>query len=213
MTRTGIRGYLGDFPERPSERTAMSDDLDPCGDAGCVMLGGKRPTGQHTNGGCQHLKERGPGLVRMLRAMGREFARLRAEVADARMAVAVYRDASKRVDEQSAELARLRSQLATADALREAAADGRMYVDRQTAEALGAAVAAYDRARRGWGVSRVDEWRAANERDVQSRARHKAWCAVTAARLMYERRATSATAQAYEEARAALLALLPPVEP
>jgi hypothetical protein len=152
----------------------MTDDLDPCGDAGCVMLGGKRPTGQHTNGGCQHLKARGPDLVRMLRAMGRESAHLRAEASDARMAAAVYRAA---LDEQAAELARLRaeverltrdherdvdiahmnseklarlrSQLAAADALREAAADGRMYVDRQTAEALGAACEQYDRARRG----------------------------------------------------------------
>lgn len=53
--------------------------LRPCGDSGCILLSKKSCGGQHTNGGCQHLKERGPGLTKLLHAMAAEILRLRGD--------------------------------------------------------------------------------------------------------------------------------------
>lgn len=54
------------------------DMLSPCSDRDCIL---RDPTDktprQYTNGGCQHLKERGPQLNKLLVLMGAEIARLR----------------------------------------------------------------------------------------------------------------------------------------
>jgi hypothetical protein len=51
------------------------DPLTPCSDAACIMDPVRPRKGMHTNGGCQHLKDTSPGL---LRAMAAELHRLRA---------------------------------------------------------------------------------------------------------------------------------------
>lgn len=51
-----------------------------CSDSGCVLRDHAKPKGQRTNGGCRHLKERGPALTHQIMAMGAEIVRLRAEV-------------------------------------------------------------------------------------------------------------------------------------
>jgi hypothetical protein len=56
--------------------------IEPCSDGGCILRDKSQPRGQHTNGGCQHLKERGPALTHQLMAMGAEIVRLRAEMAE-----------------------------------------------------------------------------------------------------------------------------------
>lgn len=56
----------------------MTDDenLTPCGDVSCILRDRARG-GVGTNGGCQHLKARGPQLNALLRALGAEVVRLR----------------------------------------------------------------------------------------------------------------------------------------
>ena len=58
----------------------MSNDnqnLEPCSDGNCILLDKSKPRGMHTNGGCQHIMQRGPQLQMMLRDMGAEIVRLR----------------------------------------------------------------------------------------------------------------------------------------
>ena len=54
----------------------MSDDLTPCSDAHCILAEQPR-RGMCTQGGCQHLKARGPEVTRLLRALAAEVRRLR----------------------------------------------------------------------------------------------------------------------------------------
>lgn len=55
------------------------DILAPCSDAHCILAEQPR-VGMHTQGGCRHLKEHGGQLNLLLRTMGTEILRLRAEV-------------------------------------------------------------------------------------------------------------------------------------
>ena len=58
----------------------MSNDnqnLEPCSDGNCILLDKSKPRGMHTNGGCQHIMQRGPQLQMMLRDMGAEIDALR----------------------------------------------------------------------------------------------------------------------------------------
>ena len=55
-----------------------------CLDHSCILRDKAKPAGQRTQGGCRHLKERGPELNKQLRAMGAEIVRLRQIEAAAR---------------------------------------------------------------------------------------------------------------------------------
>lgn len=48
-----------------------------CSDGNCILRDREKPEGTRTNGGCRHLKERGPQLNAQLRAMAAEIVRLR----------------------------------------------------------------------------------------------------------------------------------------
>lgn len=56
------------------------DPLAPCSDAHCILAEQPRE-GQHTNGGCQHLKERGPALTILMMEMGSTIVRLQKQLA------------------------------------------------------------------------------------------------------------------------------------
>lgn len=55
--------------------TTDNDTLAPCSDAHCILAENDRRE-MVTHGGCQHLKERGPQLTKLLKAMGAEIVRL-----------------------------------------------------------------------------------------------------------------------------------------
>lgn len=59
----------------------MSDYITDCSDCGCILRDHAKPKGQRTNGGCRHLKERGPEATKQLMALGAEIVRLRRELA------------------------------------------------------------------------------------------------------------------------------------
>lgn len=62
----------------------MSDQyITDCGDGSCVLRDRSKPSGMHTNGGCQHLKRSGPEANAQLRALGAEIVRLRGGLAEA----------------------------------------------------------------------------------------------------------------------------------
>lgn len=50
----------------------------PCSDRDCIMLSPAERRGRvGTNGGCQHLKQRGPDANRLIIKLAREVGRLR----------------------------------------------------------------------------------------------------------------------------------------
>lgn len=59
-------------------REEIADPLVPCSDAHCILAPQPRGPGMYTQGGCMHIKERGPGMTKLLMALGGEIARLRA---------------------------------------------------------------------------------------------------------------------------------------
>jgi hypothetical protein len=59
----------------------MSDIAD-CGDSGCILRDRSQPSGQRTNGGCQHLKLDQHETRRLVRALAAEVLRLRADLAN-----------------------------------------------------------------------------------------------------------------------------------
>ena len=58
----------------------MDDYTKACGDGGCILRDRSEPNGQCTNGGCRHLKARGPEATKQLMALGAEVVRLRSQV-------------------------------------------------------------------------------------------------------------------------------------
>lgn len=56
--------------------------LRPCSANDCIMLSPAERQGRvGTNGGCAHLKQRGPDANQLIRKLAREVVRLRIEVA------------------------------------------------------------------------------------------------------------------------------------
>lgn len=51
--------------------------LRPCGDSSCILLDRTSRGGQHTNGGCHHLKDAPHEWRRMIRVFAAEIIRLR----------------------------------------------------------------------------------------------------------------------------------------
>lgn len=52
--------------------------LEPCSDIHCIMLSPVERRGRvGTNGGCQHLKQRGPDANQLIRKLAAEIVRLR----------------------------------------------------------------------------------------------------------------------------------------
>ena len=59
-------------------REEIADPLAPCSDRHCILAPQPRGPGMYTQGGCMHIKERGPGMTKFLMALGGEIVRLRA---------------------------------------------------------------------------------------------------------------------------------------
>lgn len=60
----------------------MTAYTEPCSDGNCILRDKSQPRGMHTNGGCQHLKERGPEATKQLMALGAEVVALRREMGE-----------------------------------------------------------------------------------------------------------------------------------
>ena len=64
-------------------REQVLEILSPCSDAHCIMRDPNKPKrGMFTQGGCQHLKTRGPETNKLLRAMSTEIHFLRAKLSE-----------------------------------------------------------------------------------------------------------------------------------
>ena len=59
-------------------REEIAEPLAPCSDRHCILAPQPRGPGMYTQGGCMHIKERGPGMTKFLMALGGEIVRLRA---------------------------------------------------------------------------------------------------------------------------------------
>lgn len=69
---------LGALQKENEMQEEEKDLLQPCSAAHCIMAPERPRKGMYTQGGCRHLKFRGPELNKFLRTMANEIHRLRA---------------------------------------------------------------------------------------------------------------------------------------